>query len=79
MEKLFNRAYDVFLNSEWKGEWGYTSKPILRRFLRENNIKYKKFIEFCKYSKKDFRKFLILDYDIVSMKKALNFLNEVSL
>ena len=70
MKKLFNRAYDIFLNSKQKGEWECTSKPILRRFLRGNNIKYEKFIEFCKYSKKDFRKFLILVYQYSICEKS---------
>ena len=82
MEKLFYQVYDVFLDSEWRGEYKSEYKPRIRRLLlrnrllRRNNITYKTFIKYCKYSRKDFRKFLIIANDLGICKKSFELLKK---
>jgi hypothetical protein len=60
MEKIFNQAYEIYLDTEWQGLYPYDIKQNLQRFLRRKRISYKIFVKYCEYSRKDFRKFQII-------------------
>ncbi|CAG8683079.1 10584_t:CDS:1, partial [Scutellospora calospora] len=61
--------YEIYLNTQWEGGYNYDVKQKLRTFLQRNCITYLSFLKYCKYSKKDFRKFMIVENNIGVCRK----------
>ena len=58
------------MNTEWRGGYNLDVKQRLRTFLQRNYITYTSFLKYCKYSRKDFRKFMIINNNIGICKKS---------
>ena len=66
------------MNTEWRGGYNLDVKQRLRTFLQRNYITYTSFLKYCKYSRKDFRKFMIIENEIGICRKSYK-LNKKSL